>query len=207
MSSEREEVLKKYTDYCSQNTHGVNNECLYEQLSNSTFEDLIYKTMVYKAFYSEDDKKEKLAEIAKDMTKHLKIYSHPCFDGSELFGLIFEAGTEIFKSDEIMYCVRKHLVDNHYLDTSVYHIKVNPKDLETSSIDCSDEISTQRTRAHIPFGNEECTTKQLNEFKYFENISRIVFLAEVKINDDQKKKELDKFNMYYPKLRKRIDLC
>jgi hypothetical protein len=121
-------------------------ECIVDRLKEVNFVDYAFKVQILSEENDEVPDTERIEELTKAMQKVIELSGNAVIDChfSDQFAAIFDA---ILKeesqedeelSDEDDYCVRKHIIENKLIDSTKYKLDVNPKNLDTSTIDCDD---------------------------------------------------------------------
>lgn len=115
-------------------------DCIMESLRNSDFGNNLLVIYVYETSDNVDAQKMK---IAQGKVTRATFESFMTCQASKKFGQIFDSILEPESSSEEEtdpkedYCIRKHIIENKLMNTERYKLKVNPQNLDTSSIDCS----------------------------------------------------------------------
>lgn len=115
-------------------------DCIMESLRNSDFGNNLLVIYVYETSDNVDAQKMK---IAQGKVTRATFESFMTCQASKKFGQIFdsilvpESSSEEETDPKEDYCIRKHIIENKLMNTERYKLKVNPQNLDTSSIDCS----------------------------------------------------------------------
>jgi len=137
-----------------------------------------------------------------------------------------EATTEISKNEvdigqlELDYCESKNLVEQGIIDTKVYAIEINPKNVDVSDGKChklwfqateelnislKDEFETGLNR---PSPKEvRCMADTIREEKYAQHLMKVTKLSEHKITPEQKASEKAAFVVYMTNLYNKVLKC
>lgn len=127
----------------------------------------------------------------------------------ELFNSIISNSTqEEDKSDEDVvgdYCARVYGIENKLINSTEYEVNVNPTDIITTYVQCDvvnekhfEEAETE-LRDHLlnDVGVEEskveCYMQKYHDNHYFDKTLTIALLGELKLSDEQKRREKKKF--------------
>lgn len=99
------------------------------------------------------------------------------------------------------YCTRKYIVDNNFINTTVYNVNLNPMNIDVLGVDCDEimkEIYEKLLNAYI-----RDPTDQSSRAKCIQNVSRamlslqayarVIVLGEIGISDEEKAKEKQAF--------------
>lgn len=105
------------------------------------------------------------------------------------------------KDFEQNYCTRMYVVDDNFIDTTVYKVNLNPLNIDVSGVDCDEimkEINQKLLNAFI-----RDPTDQSMKAKCIQNVSRamlnlqayarVFILGEIGISDEEKTKEKQAF--------------
>lgn len=97
------------------------------------------------------------------------------------------------------YCVRKHVVDNNLIDTTIYNIELNPENLNVDDINCLEVVKSpiseirktmiaDMRRDDIGFNENQiqCAVKQFREDHNTDKLLRIIVLIEQNLTEEQK---------------------
>ncbi|KAG5675053.1 hypothetical protein PVAND_004991 [Polypedilum vanderplanki] len=140
---------------------------------------------------------------------------------NSIFGEIFDSmfneeenSSEEELSDIEDYCVRKYIIDNNLLDKSKYQLNKNPKNIDTTSVDCvtifnsvveqiereivkiyTKEInsSSEESKEDEDKTGSDCVLKVVRLGKYVEMLAPFDYLIEFNLSDEEKAKEKIKF--------------
>lgn len=119
-------------------------ECIVDILKEVNFVDYAFKAQILSVENEQVTESERTEELTKAMQKLIELSGNAIIDChfSDQFVAIFdsimndESEEDEELSDEEDYCVRKHIIENELIDATKYKLDVNPKNLDTSSIDC-----------------------------------------------------------------------
>lgn len=197
-------------------------ECIVEGLRKAKWSDLDIKEQVYE-FMDTLSAEEKAAKIQELKLLQGRISSEAiisCMADKE-FGELFE---QIFRKDEQEdfggdYCARAYVVDNQLVDTNIYKIELNPKNLKTQEIQCGEIIyknfkaAEEELREHLlkDVGENsekvECFIKQYHQHRYFNKTLAIELLGEINISNDRKLIEKESFIKFMIEVTKTLSKC
>lgn len=115
-------------------------DCIMESLRKSDFGNNLLVIYVYETSDNVDAEKMKIAQAK---VTRATFESFMTCQASKKFGQIFDSilepesssGEETDPKED--YCIRKHIIENKLMNTERFKLKVNPQNLDTSSIDCS----------------------------------------------------------------------
>lgn len=193
-------------------------DCITENLKQGNFSIYTIKHMFNGITKLSRRKKKKIQRgIKYSMERAIDAATNACtFEDSqsEAFDdLVKSQGDSQTDSGKIQdYCVRKHLVDNGFIDTNVYKIELNPANVNTTGVNCFkmvvfvksvyDEImlaNFETSFDRITSKKVKCIEKTIDEHNYFETSFRIVFLTESPAFTDEQK-QIEKKN-YIEKMK------
>lgn len=186
-------------------------KCFMSQLRALNWVENVLLQVVYEASttLTEAEKKFKSEQIQNVSTKQAEKVSTRCVYEME-FGEFFdsmiktdESSSEEEEDDPIsLYCMKKYAVDSKLVDTAVYNVILNPKNIDISATNC-DEINKDTYKKiedlilkfikDDDFGFTEkqvqCAMEKYRQGNFTEKVSRILALKEVGITDEQYKSE------------------
>ncbi|CRK99116.1 CLUMA_CG012068, isoform A, partial [Clunio marinus] len=87
------------------------------------------------------------------------------------------------KCQLVMNAVIAYVVDHNLINTSEYHVILNPKNLDISEVDCDAEIEDERKSMLSEFNPKvpihKCTLEKFKEIRFFDNMIRNMILGEL----------------------------
>lgn len=116
--------------------------CAIESMRKTDFADQML--LVY--FLESNQKDQKVNEILEKTQKHVNEIILRAFIDCEAVKKFSEAFEELFEDkssseeeidDKEDFCIRKHIVKNNLINMKNLKLEVNPKNIETSEIDCN----------------------------------------------------------------------
>lgn len=119
-------------------------ECIMESLKHSDFGNNLLVLYVYETLdgIREEDRAMKM-KLAQSKVSHATLNSFMKCQAGKKFGQIFDALFDIDSgsSEEDIdpkedFCIRQHIIENHLVNPKLA-LKLNPKGLDTSDIDCN----------------------------------------------------------------------
>lgn len=193
-------------------------DCVIANLKKRNFEMFTIKLMLInqtrsRRQLSNRKKKKILRNIEYSMEKAIDVATSLCtFEDMQSaafdeLATLSRSGNSSQQSLTLDYCVRKHLVDNGFIDTNVYKIELNPEHVNTTGVNCFKIVlGTKNIYDELLLTNFEtnferitnkrikCIEKKINDHNYFENSFRIVIMAENSaFTDEQKQAEKKSF--------------
>lgn len=118
------------------------------------------------------------------------------------------------------YCQRKYLVEKNFIDLSVYNVTVNPKNINTSDVNCKKlwfeaaedyihELKSWIVTAFDEMSNKEirCIADTIRNGKYAQYELKIWLFSHLNLTESQKTDEKEKFINYMKKLFENILEC
>lgn len=193
----------------------INADCLIQKSKEFHIAEISMKKLVYENTERMTKRKRKKAiksidyAIEKKMETAVKLCTSSEVFG-ELFDTLFDGSndneTDSTESTGEDYCLRKYIVDNNFINTTVYQVNLNPDNIDVSKLNC-DEVVKQLREEHEEEINEEfklefkrpskrvrrCLTKTFRTHNYFESTIRVFMLGEMNISDEQKTAERNSF--------------
>lgn len=140
----------------------------------------------------------------------------PCIEGrtfNELFDHLYSnTDADLDKNEE--YCVRKYCLENKLVDRS-YNVKINPRNIDTTKVNCDALIKESRKDSEKSFTDERgysidkkiCFSVAFKNGKFFDNIALVSILKGTGITTNQLTVEKNKFNNAMVKFMKDISEC
>lgn len=142
---------------------------------------------------------------------------------SDLFGKLFDDlfdQTENEEEDDALleYCVRKYVVDSNLVDTKVYKVTLNPKNLDVQNVNCKESLETQK-RELMELIEEmldseskdeitsDCARQRFLNTGFVDKMMEISVLSEMNITDAQKEGERKRFVDFIGNLIKSVVNC
>lgn len=197
-------------------------ECIVETLRKAKWSDLDIKEQVYEFIdsLSAEEKKTKISEIKKRQENISSEAIISCMAEKE-FGELFD---QIFYKDEqedfvLDYCARSYVFDNKLVDSTVYEISMNPRNIITKNIKCDHIIAKnfkaaeEELREHLlkevgeNSGKVDCLIKKYHEHRYFNKTLAIELLGELNISDGRKAIEKENFIKFMIEVTKNLGQC
>jgi hypothetical protein len=194
-----------------------NSDCLIEQVKQQHLAEVAMKRHVYENTrkMSKRKRKKSLRAIDYALEKKMEVAVKLCTT-DEVFGELFDAlyassnstdsSEEKEESRQEDYCTRKYMVDNNFINTTVYSVTLNPENIDVSSLKCDDIMEATIKEAEDELKEEfeeeferpskrtmKCVVKAMRSNHFFENNVRVSILGEIKISDDAKIQERAKF--------------
>ena len=181
-------------------------QCIIDNLKKSQLVELSMKLAMYQVVAKLSPKKRKKAIKAIEYTieKRLENAAMVCHS-AKTFGAMFDQmynaedegnDTEDKKLDD--YCTRKHLIDNNFIDSTIYTVDLNPSHVDITGVDCVERVQNSKADVFNAFKEafedetakslkrqQKCLTKASNSFHYFEDMAKVVLLGEVKISPER----------------------
>lgn len=207
-----------------------NIECMMEKVKTFDVGDYL---MLYN-LYAEDKTMNPLRRLIASsgimsiISVKLEVASQLCNPErkfGDYFGLIYDLNeTDNSTADDLEdlqldYCQRKHLIDNHFVDSYMSQIAVNPKSIEVVGIPChklffesyEEDMTTLKDQLMTAAGSTKkhgrCMAKAVRKGEFVENMLKVWMLGEINITDDQKESEKKKFVTFMTDLYKNTLKC
>lgn len=102
-------------------------------------------------------------------------------------------------------CARKHVSESGEVDLKVYHVKINPKNIDLSKVNCTEVyqiyVATVKMQIDIALKGRlshfahlrTCFEEKLFKMRYIDSVLILEVLSELNLTEDQKAKEKKKF--------------
>jgi hypothetical protein len=211
-----EEVYKKLALSVRHKTDfGKYTKCIMNDLRSRNWVDDIMKQAVYLASdtLTDAEKTMMVDEIEDNVEKSaVEAFNYCIFDKE--FGEVFD---EFFKTDDSSseededpvtdYCARKYVIDKSLIDTALYNVILNPKNLDISAVNCEENLKntfkqiqdvilkTIKEEEDFRFdaNQMECAMEKYRQGSFIDNFIVIAVLSELKLTDEQKRTERKRF--------------
>lgn len=195
-----------------------NELCLREDLVKNNIIDVTLKAVVFDILEEISEKKyETEVKDANDKLENLiddsLMYCLFKEDFSDAFDEFFTEDSEEEEDLEADYCGRKLVIDNQLLDTSVYTLPLNPKNINLDNVNCEEKLKEVINKLEVELSdgmkkedpqlteqNLEC---RLNGFRSGNTYSKMIaafFFSEINMSAEQKEVEKRKFIIMLGKL-------
>jgi acyl-homoserine lactone acylase PvdQ len=189
-----------------------NSDCLVVQLKKFHLAETSMKKVIYENSKKMSRRKRKKALRAIDYSIEKKMETAVMLcTTEEVFGELFEVlfsnanETESEESDDKPgedYCHRKYIYDKNFINTTVYNVTLNPKNIDTSDLNCDEIVEHSIEEAEEELKDEfisglerpskrkgKCIAKTIRTHQFFEHSIKAIVLGEIGISDDQKNEE------------------
>lgn len=129
------------------------------------------------------------------------------YDFGKVFNQSFSG--ESMARERILYCIKKHVINHHLIDTGVFKVDLNPAGIDVEGLDCDEMIKKRMPDVNeqilqlvngpfLPADSSEaqleCAVKKYDELKFVENYMVIMVLGQqFDHTDEQKSEERRKF--------------
>lgn len=190
-------------------------DCVIAHLRKVQFAEVSMKKYVYENSERMSRRNRRKATKAIDYTleKKLQTAMTVCVS-DEIFGGLFDeiyAGANETSSDEEVndeeeYCLKKYLVDHDFVNTSIHTINLNPKNIDTTSVDCDDVTETaveeliqsleeefQDEILVVTKKTKRCIRRVVTKHGFVGNILRVGFYGEIGLTEEVRIEERNKF--------------
>jgi hypothetical protein len=202
-------------------------ECIVEQAKKLHLAEVAMKRHVYENTRKMSRRKRKKSMRAIDyaIEKKMEVAVKLCTT-DETFGELFDA---LYASDnssdskenkvdsseseeggtsekEEDYCTRKYMIDNGFINTTLYDVNLNPENIDVTGLKCEEIVEAAKLQALTEIKEEfvdehrrpskrttRCIMKALTLGKHYENSIKVAILGEIKISDELKAEERKNF--------------
>lgn len=159
------------------------------------------------------------AESDKSIEKTLEFcMTHKFF--SDMFDRTMNQPHDAEEDPVTQYCIRKHVVDNNEIDTKVYHVNVNPNNIDTKEAaeTCRDFYKLYKMFTKLAFeavieknirseATRECVRGVLFKTRVIDLALALEVLSELKLTDAQKAAEKKKFMSFVDEFTESMLKC
>lgn len=186
-----------------------NAECIVENLKKLYLAETSMKNIIYENSKKMSRRKRKKALRAINYSIEKKMENAMMFCSSEeVFGELFdvlymnanETGSEESSDKEGEdYCHRKYIVENNFINSTVYNVTLNPENIDITDLNCEEIVQQSIGEAEDEIKDEfvnglerptkrkeKCISKTIRTHQFFERSVRIIMLGEISLADDQK---------------------
>lgn len=186
--------------------------CMTINLKARRWPELNMKLAIFvtSSYQSQNETQQRVNEIKKQSKKLVHNAVKLCVF-SEIFEELFtkSSGDEDEDSKASSYCVRKHVVNNNYIDKKTYKVDLNPDNLNVSVIDCGEhlEIQTRKIRNELDGKISDCAKEKILKEEYVIKMMAFEVLSDLNITEVQKEAERRNFIDLMVKLIKAAGDC
>lgn len=195
-----------------------NELCLEKDLVKNKIIDVTLKAVVFDILVENSGKKyEAEAKDANDKLENViddsLMYCLFKEDFSDAFDELFTEESEEEEDLEADYCGRKLVIDNQLLDTSVYTLPLNPKNINLDNVNCEEKLkevikklevglsdSMKKEDPQLTEQNLECRLNAFRSGNTYSNMIAAFFFSEINMSAEQKEVEKRKFTIMLGKL-------
>lgn len=182
-------------------------DCLVERLKLSNLAEIMVKQASLTAANNISRRKRKklLKALDKTLNKKMEVAITLCVSDEE-FGERFDALIDSVTNGtkpEKHYCARQYMIDNNFIDTTVYKMNVNPSNINITGINCQVIIKDYIAEVEDKFKEEyeedlyhrtsktssRCFAKAARSNNVFAFTVKVVMLGELEISDAAKTEE------------------
>jgi hypothetical protein len=195
--------------------------CVFDMLTGT--EIFVHSIMrsVALEYEKRNDSKIHLNDTINEISRRIEKSAELCKEYENKFDKIFELTKRPSPFEE--YCIKKYLIKNGLIDTTVYDIDPNPHKINITGRNCEDmirksneDIYEQLTQVYLTekaFGVEmgddreakvDCAIEKFREADYFDLMLRITALTTLAITHEQKSLERESFIKAFSKISSNI---
>lgn len=111
--------------------------------------------------------------------------------------IIREDSDEVSEDDKKQdFCIRKYFVANNLIDTSIFTVSLNSKNIDAANINCEQVVqeTIQDFNATVEKilkakDNKECVMRNYRRMNVFGNVMKVGLMSELNLTDEQKAAE------------------
>lgn len=189
-------------------------KCIMNDLRSQNWVDhiMIQGVVLASDTLSDVEKTAKVEEIETVVKQIVADAINFCVNQKE-FGELFDAffindSSNEEEDDQIAeYCGRKYVIDKNLIDSAVYDVVLNPKNLEVSTVDCEEnnkklfkllndlieEILKKDEHVGLNAIQIQCAMKKYHENNFIDKLIRIAVISECNVTEEQKLSERKAF--------------
>lgn len=209
--------------------YGEHTPCIMSDLRLRSWVDDIWLKYIYQASSSmpEDEKVKKSAAIDDKIEESMIEAFIGCIYEKK-FGALFDqiVSADMNSIDDTAtewkqdYCIRKLVVAKNLIDTSVYNVTLNPRNLNVDSIRCDEvlvpELAQMREMLIETLKSEDmqlkkhqvqCIANKFRDERYIGKFLAVGVLSELRITDEQKAVERKKFIHFIVEIVLSMEAC
>lgn len=217
-------------------------DCIVEQAKSLHLAEVAMKRHVYENTRRMSRRKRKKSMRAIDyaIEKKMEVAVKLCTT-DEVFGELFDSlyasdnSTDSSKENKVDsntseeeetsekgedYCTRKYMIDNGFINTTVYDVKLNPENIAVTDLKCEEMVKASKLQSLNEIKEEfedehrrpskkttRCIMKAMTSSNYFENSIKVAMLGEIKISEELKAVEREKFIVAMKEMYENILKC
>lgn len=210
-------------------------DCVMNSLKKSEFGNSLLVVYVYELTdgIAEAERTEMLKQAQTKVTRATFDAFMTC-QADQKFGQLFDelleadSSSEEETKDQEDYCIRKHIIDNKLIDTNRFHLKLNPKHLDTSTIDCNvvyqkalkvaedelveallddDSSEENEVQSNIDPSNVTCLLDVVRHGNYIDKMVHFDYVREFDLDASRKSELRQKFIIVMTKLAEDSSKC
>jgi hypothetical protein len=208
----KEKILNRLRDFSKQEKKCVEDEYNTNEYGLTTMLLTVYER---KNLIPEAERTQKFLETKKETEKIRQKFLVACLT-ERTFGDLFDSEISSVGRDEKEdenYCARKFVVEHNLIDTAVYNVMLNPKNINIDNVDCKKItkkwIKKEEKRAIKDFEEDtrECVLVKDRETGNAHKHLRLKVLRELNITDEQKQIERVNFINHMKEFYKKVITC
>jgi len=207
-------------------------ECMIAKLKELNIADISMKRFVIEKTkkMSKRKRKKALRGIDHVIEKKMEIAVAHCTNDEvfgKLFDYLYEAANETTDSSEEDenspvedYCTRKYIIDNNFINTTVFKVNINPNNTDISKVNCDQVVLDAIEESEGEFKQEyanalekpskkktKCIGKTVRLNQFFENTVVVILYGEIGIPEDIKAAEKTNFVGKMKRMSEDISKC
>ncbi|KAG5670686.1 hypothetical protein PVAND_000933 [Polypedilum vanderplanki] len=177
-------------------------DCVMKEIESESYENLLLKATAIELkgvglkFWKISDKNARVKDLegkAQDIVDGALIKCKGQVDFGAFFDTYYEQKRGEKFNDQFDYCMRKYLNDKSFIKMNQYGFQVNPKYIDTSSVNCDDtmKIAFEQMKSQVSgTGSKPCVIDKFIENGYLDLILKIQLLT--KLNPTAAEKQMEK---------------
>jgi hypothetical protein len=166
-------------------------DCAMKEIEGESYENLLLKAAAVELkgvglkFWKISDKNARVKDLeakAQEIVDGALIKCKGQIDFGAFFDTYFEQKRGEQFNDQFDYCMRMHLSDKSFIKMNQYGFNVNPKYIDTSSVNCDTIMTTafEQMRAQVSgAGSKPCVIDRFIEHGYLDLILKIQLLTKL----------------------------
>lgn len=211
-------------------------KCVMDSLKSSDFANYLLLIYVYEtnAGGEIDDATANLLKLVQAKVTRAAFDSFIKCQATKKFGEVFDAIADGEDSSQEEteasedYCIRKHIVENNLIDSQHFQLEVNPKNLDTTTIDCNvvyrkalkdaedelvkalleeDSSEENEIQSTIDPTNVSCLLAVIRDGNFIDQMIHFDYVKEFNLNREARSKLRKSFIIVMTKLAENASKC
>jgi hypothetical protein len=206
-----ERFMQELTELSHKNGK-VSAECSYKTIEQLEAKPFLFQFFIinFEKNITNQEKAEKLRKTPVSLINRL--VQHFIYFSCKEFDSVLSATDNTYNETE-MFCIRKFVADNKFLDAN-FTLNSTNDEIDIESFDCDTFVDNTRREMELTFDKDlftdeqrECIGKANREEKFFDTVARLFVLGQLELSTEEKAKERKYFDDFYPKIFHNVVTC